>query len=251
MTNLIAGNGLLAALSGVAFVLVLFGCVVLHELGHALAARCYGIPTRDITLLPIGGVARLERMPRKPTQELVVALAGPIVNVMIAAGLFVLLVPVVGPANLASTRFQGGSFLQQLMFVNIALVAFNLLPAFPMDGGRVVEALLAMFMDYVKATRLAAFPRPDLCDRPCFYGTIQPDHAADRSFHLFRRCSRISAGRPARPARRVSGSRRNEASVPCRSGGRIDSGLCSGLAGEPARRVPSDSRRHVCGYGAS
>ena len=154
MTNLIAGNGLLAALSGVAFVLVLFGCVVLHELGHALAARCYGIPTRDITLLPIGGVARLEQMPRKPTQELVVALAGPMVNVMIAAGLFVLLAPRGGFANFASAPFEGGSFLHRLMFVNIALVAFNLLPAFPMDGGRVVRALLAMFMDYVRAKQV-------------------------------------------------------------------------------------------------
>lgn len=155
-TALMSGKGLLAALSSIAFVLVLFGCVVLHELGHALAARFYGIPTRDITLLPIGGIARLERMPRKPTQELVVALAGPMVNVIIAVVLYVLLALAVGLANLTSPSFQGATFLQQLMFVNIALVGFNLLPAFPMDGGRVVRAVLAMFMDYVRATRVAA-----------------------------------------------------------------------------------------------
>lgn len=146
------------AAQNVGFILVLFVIVVMHELGHALAAKRFGIRTRDITLLPIGGVARLERMPEKPWQELLVALAGPAVNVALAAILFGVLVPLVAFAEL--WRFDlsllGGNFLVRLLHVNIFLAAFNMLPAFPMDGGRVLRAVLAMKMEYPRATRLAA-----------------------------------------------------------------------------------------------
>lgn len=154
--NWVSGRSVEAAISGLVFFSLLFLCVLLHEYGHALAARRYGIATHDITLLPIGGVARLEKMPEKPSQELVVALAGPAVNVVIAAALFIGLQVGGNWQPWTTLSATDGSLLQRLLAVNVLLVVFNLLPAFPMDGGRVLRALLAMRMRYARATRVAA-----------------------------------------------------------------------------------------------
>jgi Zn-dependent protease len=156
LTHYGAHGDLGEAIRGLVFIVALFGLVVLHELGHALAARRYGIHTRDITLLPIGGVARLEGMPKDPMQELVVALAGPAVNVVLAADIYAVLALGQGLTPAGSVLRVGGSVLDQLLWLNVSLAVFNLLPAFPMDGGRVLRALLAMRLDRVRATQVAA-----------------------------------------------------------------------------------------------
>ncbi len=151
-----AEGGIEAAVDGVAFVVALFACVLLHEFGHALMARVFGIPTPDITLLPIGGVARLQRMPDRPGQEIAVALAGPVVNVVIAVVLFQMHGSRSDLSQIEAFASSKLGLLPKLAVVNIWLALFNLLPAFPMDGGRVLRAVLALFMRYATATQVAA-----------------------------------------------------------------------------------------------
>ena len=150
-------HALAGVLSGLALILLLFLCVVLHEYGHALTARRFGIGTRSITVLPIGGLALLDTMPRDPWQEIIVALAGPAVNFAIAAILFVLIDLGGRPgAIFALDPGDGAGLLTTLLAANLMLGLFNLLPAFPMDGGRVLRAALSLRMDRVRATRTAA-----------------------------------------------------------------------------------------------
>jgi Zn-dependent protease len=154
-----------SACNMVVLICAIFGCVVLHEYGHALTARKFGIDTVDITLYPIGGVARLERIPENPRQELLVAIAGPAVNL----GIVLILLAAFGLTKfldverLAENRgdlmhklMVWGDFWKQLMLANVVMIVFNAIPAFPMDGGRVLRSLLAMKIDRVKATDIAA-----------------------------------------------------------------------------------------------
>ena len=148
---------LTTALAVLLLVSTLFGCVILHELGHALTAKHFGIKTLDITMYPIGGVARLEGMPKEPRHELLIAIAGPAVNLAIAAVLFIVLIATGrSPAPFFFIENEP-NVLGTLMWMNLALVGFNMLPAFPMDGGRVLRAGLATKISYKNATRIAAY----------------------------------------------------------------------------------------------
>jgi Zn-dependent protease len=147
-------GGFEAAKSSVLFVLLVFACVVAHEFGHILTARNFGVKTPEVTLLPIGGVANMERIPEEPWQELLVAIAGPMVNVVIAGVLFV--AGGFSVVDLQSVDLEKATMIQSLALINISLVVFNLIPAFPMDGGRVLRALLAMRLGPQRATEIAA-----------------------------------------------------------------------------------------------
>jgi Zn-dependent protease len=150
--SIASGRSGASSLIAVALVLTLFACVVLHELGHALVARHFGVRTRDITLYPIGGVARLESIPERPREELMIAAAGPLTNFVIAA---VLSIFVAWPRP-QEVSILGSNFWGTVLYLNISIGLFNLLPAFPMDGGRMLRAVLALRMDYRRATQIAA-----------------------------------------------------------------------------------------------
>jgi Zn-dependent protease/predicted transcriptional regulator len=157
----LGNGGVVGAVFGVVTVTLLFALVTLHELGHSFAALHYGVPVDQIVLLPIGGVAQLKRMPRSPKQEFVIAVAGPAVNVVLAVLLWITAVFAsfdwFNPLTAVTRGFtlSFASFYNYIFFYNIILAVFNMLPAFPMDGGRVLRALLAMRLNYGKATQIA------------------------------------------------------------------------------------------------
>jgi len=149
-------GGAQAAWSGLLFIVLLFLCVLLHEFGHIFTARAFGVRTPDVILLPIGGVARLERIPERPSQEFLIAIAGPAVNIVIAMILILLDSAHPSADRLAAVENVNVSMIDRLAAVNLFLALFNLIPAFPMDGGRVLRALLAARLGYIRATEIAA-----------------------------------------------------------------------------------------------
>ena len=165
------GQSVSAAVAGVAFILSVFLCVILHEFGHALAARRYGIKTRDIILLPIGGVARLEKMPTNPLHELWISIAGPAVNVVIAAILFMWIKVSASFDPFQVMTVTAGPFFERILVVNLFMIAFNMIPAFPMDGGRVLRAVLAMRSGHRRADTNCGLHRSG---NRCFFWRDRP-----------------------------------------------------------------------------
>ena len=152
-----APHGLRGAAFGVLLLIALFACLTLHELGHSLVARRLGVSVSEILLLPIGGVAHLTSEPRKPSHELLIAIAGPLVNLTIALGLWLVLARYHVPMNAGDPdQLSGLGLLRALFWGNLVLALFNLLPALPMDGGRVFRALLTLGLGRSRATRIAA-----------------------------------------------------------------------------------------------
>ena len=151
--------GLMAAARGFSLILFLFGCVVLHELAHSKQAQKYGVKVRDVTLLPIGGVSNMEHIPEDPKQELKIAIAGPLTSLAIGVGL--LIADFAAGFDIFELNFERIAtdwtyFPVYVAWINVFLAFFNLLPAFPMDGGRVIRAYLAQKTSYVQATKIAA-----------------------------------------------------------------------------------------------
>lgn len=147
----------MGGLTGAVFVIALFACVVVHELAHSLVARHYGVPVRHIILLPIGGISMMEKMPDNPREEFNVALVGPLTSLALAVVIGGIVFATGGGAAFVHPwNISGPNFLARLAWLNLILAAFNMLPAFPTDGGRVLRAFLALRMDYAQATHTAA-----------------------------------------------------------------------------------------------
>ena len=176
------GEGWVGAIFGVAITATLFLCVVLHELAHSLVAMQYGVHVREIELSPIGGVSKMDSMPEKPYQEFVMALSGPLVNLAIAAPLGVLVLGLLAAGSIRSLghlayllgkpSWQG--FILNLFISNVLLALFNLLPAFPMDGGRVLRSVLALSMGQPRATRWAVRVGQTLAILLALFGLFPP-----------------------------------------------------------------------------
>jgi len=196
-------GGVSGAVQGVLYILILFACVTLHEFGHAFAARAFGIQTRDITLYAIGGVARLNRIPEKPWQELIVAIAGPLVNVVIAAALFLVTNVSSGFQQVELLESPRIALLDKVAWANVFLILFNLIPAFPMDGGRVLRALLAMVTPYTRATQIAAWIGQGLAIAFVIFGFFYSPILVFIGFSIFvgaqQEAAMVRANRPSRP----------------------------------------------------
>jgi Zn-dependent protease len=196
-------GGVSGAVQGVVYILILFACVTLHEFGHAFAARAFGIQTRDITLYAIGGVARLNRIPEKPWQELIVAIAGPLVNVVIAAALFLVTNVSSGFQQVELLESPRIALLDKVAWANVFLILFNLIPAFPMDGGRVLRALLAMVTPYTRATQIAAWIGQGLAIVFVIFGFFYSPILVFIGFSIFvgaqQEAAMVRANRPSRP----------------------------------------------------
>ena len=205
-----AQGGATTAWDSLVFMVLLFLCVLLHEFGHIFTARAFGVPTPYVTLLPIGGVAQLERIPEEPGQEFLIAIAGPLVNVVITAALVLFAGAHLQPGAAAAVDNMQIPLVDRLAAVNLFLALFNMIPAFPMDGGRVLRALLASRLRLCARDRDRRVDRPVCRLRARLHRTIvQSDPDLHRDLRLSRGVLGSAHGRAARGLARRAGEPRN------------------------------------------
>ena len=244
-------GGSVAAWQSLAFMLLLFACVVAHEFGHIFMARRFGVTTPTVTLLPIGGVAQLERIPEKPWEEFLIAVAGPAVNVVIAAVLVLLFDTAPESRHLTVMENPTISIVDRLVMANVFLVLFNLIPAFPMDGGRVLRAALASRLGYTRATEIAATIGQWLAFGLGFARAVrQPAADLHRDLRLSRGGIGIAARFGARDVARCAGRRRDDHAVQHAHAQRADRRGDRDAVAHHAERISGGRRCRPAGWRA-